>query len=219
MGVGILNLYEKIVEVRKSVEGFNKDKKSYSYDYVSGNQVLGKVKEKMDELKLILSPSVHSCNHEEFHYTAKGQEKTDMVVWGEMRYTWIDAEKPEDRFCESWAYYGQQDDISKAFGSALTYSERYFLLKFLGLPTDADDPDGKDTRGKKGTPPPTEPVYKCAGCGNSFKDRQYNGTLYTAKYQFDASVKKHGKALCSMCAEIEKANTGFEKTVGKVGKP
>ena len=39
---------------------------------------------------------------------------------------------------------GQQtDDISKAVGTAMTYNERYFLLKFLGLPTDEDDADAK----------------------------------------------------------------------------
>jgi hypothetical protein len=159
-----LNLYEKIIEVRKCIAGFNKDKKSFGYDYVSGNQVLGKVKEKMDELGLILSPSCHSCNHEEFHYSVtkydkdtkqkETTDKTDFVVWGEMRYTWIDASKPEERFCESWQYYGQQDDISKAFGSALTYSERYYLLKFFGVPTDKDDPDSNDTRNKQGKKPP-----------------------------------------------------------------
>ena len=59
----------------------------------------------------------------------------------------------------SFEYYGQQNDISKAFGSALTYSERYLLLKSLGAPTDEDDPD-KHTDDKKQrqttTPPPTQ---------------------------------------------------------------
>lgn len=207
-----MNLYEKIIEVRKSIEGFNKDKKSYSYDYVSGNQVLGKIKEKMDEYKLILSPSCHSCNHDVFHYTSKGQEKTDMVVWGEMRYTWINAEQPEERFCENWQYYGQQDDISKAFGSALTYSERYYLLKFFGIPTDADDPDSKNTSGKKGIQQQkSDPIYQCAGCGSFFKDREFKGTMYSAKTQYDAAIKKYGKALCTVCGA--RVNDGFQASL------
>ena len=47
-------------------------------------------------------------------------------------------------------FRSQQNDISKAFGSALTYSERYLLLKSLGAPTDEDDPD-KTTEDKKGS--------------------------------------------------------------------
>jgi len=144
-----MNLHQKIIEVRKVAEGFSKDTKGYGYEYVSGNQILSKIKEKMNEVQLILQPSVEVGEHELFCYTnAKGQEKVDIFVWGKMKYTWINAEDPEDREEIEWAYYGQQDDISKSFGSGLTYSERYFLLKYFGLPTDEDDPDSRNTTGK-----------------------------------------------------------------------
>jgi hypothetical protein len=42
-----MNLHQKIIEVRKTAEGFTKDKKVYNYDYVSGNQILSKIKKKM----------------------------------------------------------------------------------------------------------------------------------------------------------------------------
>lgn len=149
-----MNLYQKIIEVRKIAGGFAKDKKSFGYEYVSGNQILNKIKDKMNEVGLILQPSTLAGEHQLFCYTnAKGQEKVDIQVWGEMAYTWINADEPTEREVITWAYYGQQDDISKAFGSALTYSERYFLLKYFGLPTDDDDPDANDTGGKKPTPP------------------------------------------------------------------
>lgn len=145
-----MNLYQKIIEVRKVANGFSKDTKGYGYDYVSGNQILNKIKDKMNEVGLILQPSAQVGEHQLFCYTnSKGQDKVDIQVWGDMSYTWINADNPEEREVVSWAYYGQQDDISKSFGSALTYSERYFLLKYFGLPTDEDDPDGKDTTGKK----------------------------------------------------------------------
>lgn len=145
-----MNLYQKIIEVRKVADGFTKDTKGYGYDYVSGNQILNKIKDKMNEVGLILQPSAQVGEHQLFCYTnSKGQDKVDIQVWGNMSYTWINAENPEEREVVSWAYYGQQDDISKSFGSALTYSERYFLLKYFGLPTDEDDPDAKDTTGKK----------------------------------------------------------------------
>ena len=66
-----------------------------------------------------------------------------------MKYVWVNAENPEERIEIPWQTMGQQDDISKAFGSGLTYSERYFLLKFFGVPTDDDDTDDRDTTGKK----------------------------------------------------------------------
>ncbi|KRE33264.1 ERF family protein [Paenibacillus sp. Soil724D2] len=139
-----MNLYQKIVEVRKVAEGFSKDGASYGYKYVTGNQVLGKIKNKMNELNLLLFPSTTVGEHSLHAYkTAKGKDALDFVVKGEMSYTWINGDEPAERETISWAYYGQQDDISKAYGSALTYSERYFILKCLGLPTDEDDPDAK----------------------------------------------------------------------------
>lgn len=154
-----MNLYQKIIEVRKIADGFKKDANGHNYQYVSGNQVLNKIKDKMNEMQLILQPSIIDGGFTEFHYQDKyGKSKIDFVTNGNMTYTWINAEKPEERELVNWYFYGQQDDISKSFGSALTYSERYFLLKMLGLPTDEDDPDSKDTSGKnKGATTTVEP--------------------------------------------------------------
>lgn len=139
-----LNLYQKLVEVRKSIDGFTKDKKSFNYEYVSGTQVLSKIKSKMDELGLLFFPSITTQTHEIYPYKDKyGKEKIDFLVYGDMSYQWINADNPSEKLDIPWKYTGQQDDISKAFGSGLTYSERYVLLKFFGVPTDADDPDAK----------------------------------------------------------------------------
>lgn len=152
-----MNLYQKLVEVRKSVDFFTKDTQGYGYKYVSGSQVLKKIKGKMDELQVLLIPEVLNQNHTTFDYkvydkeTKKEREKTDFIVTADMKYVWVNAENPEERIEIPWQTMGQQDDISKAFGSGLTYSERYFLLKFFGVPTDEEDPDARDTTGKKQT--------------------------------------------------------------------
>ena len=158
-----MNLYEKMIEVRKSVESLKKDvdKEGLKYKYVSGNQILSKIKDSMNSHGLILQPSIKVGHHETFDYkTQYGKELTDFIVKGEMSYTWINAEKPEEREEIQWAYYGQQNEISKALGSGLTYSERYFLLKYFGLPTDEDDPDGKLTDGTESTPQPDKVTPK-----------------------------------------------------------
>ncbi|QDI90243.1 single-stranded DNA-binding protein [Salicibibacter halophilus] len=132
------NLFKKIVEVRKEIDYFQKDSKGYKYSYVSGSQVLSKIKGKMDEVGLILMPQMDNITDE--------KEGKNYIVRGNITYTWIDAESGES-ISIPWKLYGAQDDISKAFGSGLTYSERYFLLKFFGVPTDDDDPD--TTQGNK----------------------------------------------------------------------
>mgnify|MGYP001236398701 FL=1 len=151
-----LNLYQKLVEVRKSIDFFTKDTKGFGYTYVSGSQVLRKIKDKMDELQILLIPVVLNQSHDTFHYKQwdkkeqREKDKTDFIVTADMNYIWVNAENPEERIEIPWQTMGQQDDISKAFGSGLTYSERYFLLKFFGVPTDEEDPDARDTTGKTG---------------------------------------------------------------------
>lgn len=143
-----LNLWQKINEVKKVVKVFTKDAKtegSGAYTYTSGTQILSAIKEKMEELQLLLLPiATEHQHHELFNYkNSFNKDKTDFIVIGKISYEWINAEKPDERQKVDWQYYGQQGDISKAFGSGLTYSERYVLLKSLGVPTDDEDPDSK----------------------------------------------------------------------------
>ena len=159
-----MNVYQKIIEVKKVVKCFLKDAETSgkgSYTYTSGSQILSAIKEKMEEIGLLFLPveTVHR-GWTTFNYkNSYGDDKTDFIVEGELFYEWINADEPTDRQRVSFEYYGQQNDISKAFGSALTYSERYLLLKSLGAPTDEDDPD-KHTDDKKQrqttTPPPSQ---------------------------------------------------------------
>lgn len=57
-----------------------------------------------------------------------------------MTFRWVNAENPEDYLEVPW--YGQGvDDGEKGVGKALTYAEKYFVLKFFHIATDKDDPD------------------------------------------------------------------------------
>lgn len=140
------NLFQKLVEIRKEVINFSKDAEGYGYKYVSGSQAMAKIRDKMDSLGVLLVPRMEEVTNDTYTYiNAKGKEVTDHVVKGNMTYVWINADNPEERLEVPWKLYGAQDDISKAYGSGLTYSERYFILKFFQAPTDELDPDSKDT--------------------------------------------------------------------------
>ena len=160
----MMNVFQKIIETKKVVKNFLKDAETSgkgSYTYTSGAQILSAIKEKMEEIGLLFLPvETEHRGWTTFNYkNSYGDDKTDFIVEGKLCYEWINADDPADRQRVSFEYYGQQNDISKAFGSALTYSERYLLLKSLGAPTDEDDPD-KHTDDKKQrqttTPPPTQ---------------------------------------------------------------
>ncbi len=181
-----LNIYQKIIEIRKGIESFVKDTTGFQYRYVSGTQVLSKIKKSMDELGVLLQPEITKTNpatkHEFQNY--KGEKKIEFIKEGDMTYTWINAEQPEDRYQVRWEFSGMQDDPSKALGSGLTYSERYFLLKSFGVPTDDADPD---SRQEKSSEPAREEVYdKCQVCGKSKTADQYQN-CYTCN-----QAKKYG---------------------------
>ena len=205
-----LNVHQKIVEVRKAAYGLSKDSRSgnekFGYNYVSGDQILRKIRDKMNELNLLLLPSTKLGNHEVHHYkTSKGAEKIDFIVSGEMCYMWIDGDNPNDVIVCNWAYYGQQDEVSKAYGSALTYSERYFLLKCLGLPTDDEDPDTKPPRTSSSENTNSHSTQKYSNSksisggskSESYKCTACKSSISESVHRF--SSKNIGRPLCMDC--------------------
>lgn len=188
-----MNLHQKLIEIRKEINNFVKDTKGYGYNYVSGSQALSKVRPKMDELGIILKVETKNMMWEPFNYkNNKGEDRTDFIISGEITYTWINADEPTEREETSFSIFGQQDDISKAYGSGLTYSERYFILKTLQAPTDNDDPDAKDTTGRNQYTPTFTSKYK-----NPQKCEKCNCEVTAQVANF--STHKYGKILCFKC--------------------
>jgi hypothetical protein len=139
-----MNIYQKLIEVRKAVKYLEKKNEGYEYKYVSSSQTLASVKSKMDELGLLLIPSVTDKNLTQDIYEKKYKDeikrKVDYFTELEIDFTWVNAEKPEEQIVSHW--YGQGLDTGeKGVGKALTYAEKYYLLKFFNIPTDKDDPD------------------------------------------------------------------------------
>ncbi|MBF2173610.1 ERF family protein [Staphylococcus epidermidis] len=139
-----LNIYQKIAEVKASIEGFQKDAKGYNYDYVEGSQILYKMRPKMEEHGLLMFPSVEEFQHVE---TKNNKGKTEHIVILKIIYNFVDS-VTKDKIEINFAAFGQQQDVAQAYGTALTYAERYFILKLLNIPTDEDDPDAKQKKQK-----------------------------------------------------------------------
>lgn len=152
-----LNLFQKIADVKANIDGFTKDAKSYNYSYVSGSQVLHRIRNKMIENNLLLVPKTSEENYKQVEVTRfnkkAGREITtsEFIVEMKLTYVWINADKPEEQFEVTFYAVGQQDDVSKAHGTALTYAERYFLMKFFNIPTDEDDADAKEKQERYAT--------------------------------------------------------------------
>lgn len=132
-------LYKKLLALQQAVVGLTKDKKGNSYDYVSGDKILGIVRPQMDKLGLLLTVDVLRAEYARQDYQTKNGAKSEMFCTLELKFTWIDTDSGET-LSNQWASSGM-NGFDKSLGSALTYGERYFLLKFLHIATDKDDVD------------------------------------------------------------------------------
>ena len=133
------NLYQKLHHIQSKINGLGKDRKSFTYKFVSGSKVLSEIKPLMNEMGLILKQEVLSIDNERMDYKTKNGEKSEILSKVMMRFTWIDVISGETDINLFGA--DGQNDWEKGLGSALTYAERYFLLKFFHIATDEDDID------------------------------------------------------------------------------
>ena len=140
-----VNLHEKLYEVGKSLDYFQKanSNKQQGFDYVSSTQVVTAIKRAVIEQRLLLIPRVVLAV---FH--PKGTEKMNTTEIS-MEFTWMDIDNPKDTLTVPWYAQGC-DQHEKGVGKALTYAEKYFILKFFQVPTDKDDPDAFE---EKNAPP------------------------------------------------------------------
>src|SRR5665811_2026265 len=100
------------------------------------------VKPMMNDLKLILKQEILSIENVRQDYNTRNGSKSELNSKVMMRFTWIDCESGEKDINLFGA--NGQNDWDKGVGSALTYGERYFLLKFFHISTDEDDIDNPD---------------------------------------------------------------------------
>jgi hypothetical protein len=144
-----LTLYQKLHEIQSQILGLGKDKSSNSYKYVTGSKVLEHIKPLMNKHGLILKQEVLTIDNERQDYlvavnTPNQKTKSEILTKVMMRFTWIDVqsgEKDENLFGANG-----QNDWEKGLGSALTYAERYFLLKYFHIATDEDDIDNPERK-------------------------------------------------------------------------
>jgi len=143
-----LNLYQKLAEIQSEVKGLGKDKDGHGYKYVTGSKVLEHVKPLMIKHGLLLKQEILSIDNVRQDYTLKsGSNKSEILSKVMLRFTWIDCtsgEKDENLFGANG-----QNDWDKGVGSALTYAERYFLLKYFHINTDEDDIDNPERKAEE----------------------------------------------------------------------
>lgn len=151
----VQSIYQKLLELRKTILYLQNDTQGYNYTYTSGTTLMSQIRPKMDELGLLLLTSVRNQKMETINYEKfkeyKGQRQTEFVreylCTGEMEYTWINVDEPSETHTTVLMGAGSDNqDPAKAIGKMMTYFERYNLLKTFQIATDKDDPDAFQTK-------------------------------------------------------------------------
>jgi hypothetical protein len=100
----------------------------------------------MIEQGLLLKQEIVEIRNERQDYLVGREQKpkSEILTTLIIKFTWVDVETGE--IDENLFAANGQNDWDKGVGSALTYAERYFLLKFFHIATDEDDVDAPKER-------------------------------------------------------------------------
>ena len=135
-----MTLLSKLLTIQKEVRSLRTNGSANGYAYLKGEKLLDHIRPRMDELGLLLQPEITGIDNIIHTYKlGSGKDKTEVLTTLHMKFTWIDTESAEI-LSSIWAANGQ-NGFDKGAGSAMTYGERYFLLKFFHISTDEDDVD------------------------------------------------------------------------------
>lgn len=162
-----LNIHEKLLKIANIAGILQKTKEGFNYNYVPEEEIQAKITAGMQKYGVMLYDSINpgTLTVTPIHYEKMKTEKTykdgksvsvktmipvnEVIVTCDVTYTWVNVDNPEERVVCGWAYVGQMEDASQAFGSGATYGNRYFLLKALQLATSEADPDEYRSKQRK----------------------------------------------------------------------
>ena len=170
-----MSVYKKMHQVQAATRSLAANTEGQTgaakYNYVSGAKLLGVIRPLMDKLGLILTQEVVDIKNEPITYMTRNGEKTEMFTTAHIRFTWVDTDDGSQVVNDFFA--NGMNAWDKGLGSALTYAERYYLMKTFHIATDEDDVDAlvKDEAIK---PQPSQAVQaRRAASGRSPKEQAY----------------------------------------------
>lgn len=207
--------------------------KNQSYKAVGERDVLDAVKPLEAKYKVYSYPALRETMESErleseSEYQGKVVKKTTFYTRLKTVYRFVDIEKPTD-FIETTVFSVGIDSQDKGDGKAMTYGDKYALMKAYKIST-GDDPDQEastDTNYNAKPPktPDREPVVDsvaeqadallkrdgdvvyaiCENCGNYIYDwKRKNGDVMPVRDFVINSLLEYGKPLCRDCIRAAK---------------
>ena len=146
-----LNIYQRLSKITEELatvkKGLTVGSGSYGYKAVGEMDILNAVKPLEIEHGVYSYPMSRNLVSQEILETEKnGKVSTKFMMRVETTYRFVNIDKPSE-FVDQVSYGDGVDSLDKAPGKAMTYSDKYSLMKAYKIMT-GDDPDqnhSKDT--------------------------------------------------------------------------
>lgn len=149
------NLYQKIGAIRDMCGAVQRNKEGFNFTYADLSQLLSVVDAGLSKHHVTIYPklvpdttdiherSITKKKYDKFTKQTYDEVTTEFVVTGELEFHVVDEDDPTCELVIPWLMTASSGDNAQAFGSALTYTTRQFLLRFfmIATPESAEDVD------------------------------------------------------------------------------
>lgn len=194
-----MNIYEKMSaitdEIAKVAKNLNVGVGKTAYKAVGEADVLSAVKPIENKYKVYSYPikrTVLESNviTSKSSYDGRETEKNQLFLRIETVYRFVNIENP-DEFVEVMTYGDGVDSQDKACGKAMTYADKYALMKAYKIET-GDDPDQNASQPLVGSTPTTENLNKAKELGIDLENvkKAYKVTTLTNEILAEAIKRK-----------------------------
>ena len=204
-----MNIYEKLSAITAELNVVAKNLKvgegKSSYKAVGEADVLSAVKPLESKYKVYSYPFSRNIIERDIlttkrMYNGTEIENSKLFMRVETVYRFVNTENPEE-YVDITTYGDGIDPGDKSPGKAMTYGDKYALLKAYKIITgdDTDQNASEDGKIKK-----ARREYRCENCGSKIEDYFDGKDTVPAAALAKRSYEKFGKILCVKCGKAAK---------------
>lgn len=207
------NIYQKMSAITAELRTVGKNLfveagKGKGYKAVSERDILDAVKPLEEKhgvysypcgRKILESQTLES----ESNYNGNTSKKTTFFTRIETVYRFVNVDDPGE-YIETITFAEGIDTQDKGSGKAMTYGDKYALMKAYKIST-GDDPDQTASREEHYSPR----VIVCEDCGSVIESvKKRDGSMWSVDDMERYSRRKYGKCLCASCMKVAEKNLG-----------
>jgi ribosomal protein L34E len=207
------NIYQKMAAITAELRTVGKSLfveagKGKGYKAVSERDILDAVKPLEEKHGVYSYPCARRIMESqtlesESSYNGNTTKKTTFFTRIETTYRFVNVDDPTE-YIETITFAEGIDTQDKGSGKAMTYGDKYALMKAYKIST-GDDPDQTASHEEHYS----AKVIVCEGCGGVLESvKKRDGSMWSVEDMERYGRRKYGKCLCAACMKAAEKNLG-----------